>query len=1562
MALRFSGVHPVLFRFFLVIALCSFYVSSSGQNLLTNGDFELGNGVGFVSNYTFIPTPTGTTNAGQYGVGTNPQPYNTSSFISMGDHTTGTGRMMIVDGTNNSGNPEPFFWRVGTSGEICGLQVGVLYRFSYWIKSIYNPSIAGASVADVRIKWNNITAGEFITPSSGSTLAPAPGADWQKVTYTIIPTNACVRIEMYDLNGSFAGNDFAIDDIQLTPPPQPLSLTYSKRDVSCFGANNGSIVIYGVGGIAPYVTYSIGGAATQSNSTGIFTGLGPGTYSLFVIDGNGTTVTTSGIVITQPPNITITPSSATICAGTPVTLTAAGVSSYSWTATPADPTLTTPGAASITVTPTQTTTYTVSSASTTAQNLIFNGDFSSGNVGFITDYQYLMPNNPSGLQRAYGILPTPATWFPTFGACGDHTSGAGNMMVLDGSTFNGGNDRVWCQTVPVTPGQAYTFSYWVQSLVASNPANLEVTINGVSLGAPQLALATICNWVQRSFTWNSGAATTAVICIYNRNVSTAGNDFALDDLSFTTTITCNQSASATVTVNTGTVVTNFTYPSPVCAGTGTLNPVPAGGFTTGGTYSSTAGLVINSSTGVINLATSTPGTYSVTYAVAASGCSPAGSSNFSVTITPVVTPVTGFSYTSPVCANGTNPVPVPFAGFTSGGTYSAPAGLSINASTGVINLAASTPGTYLVTYTVAASGCNPLGSSTASITITPSVAPVTGFSYTSPVCANGTNPVPTIVTGFTPGGTYSSTTGLSINATTGIINLLSSIPGTYIVTYTVPASGCNPAGSSTASITITPSIFPVINFSYSTPVCTNGTNPVPVTVTGFTSGGTFSAPVGLSINATTGVINLAASTPGFYTVTYFVAASGCNPAATSSNSIVITPSVTPVTGFSYTSPVCASGTNPVPSTVAGFTAGGTYSAPAGLSINASTGVINLASSTPGTYTVTYTIAAVGCNPAGSSTASINITPSVAPVTGFSYTSPVCASGTNPVPATVAGFTTGGTYSAPAGLSINASTGVINLAGSTPGTYTVTYTRAAVGCNPAGSSTASITITPSVVPVTGFSYTSPVCANGTNPVPVTVSGFTTGGTFSAPAGLSINVSTGVINLAGSTAGTYTVTYTVAATGCSPSASSTFPITITPSIAPVTGFSYPSPVCANDVNPSPVVNSGFTPGGVFSSTSGLSVNASTGVINLAASTPGNYTITYTVAANGCNPARSSTATITINPSTTPVTGFSYPAASVCLNSTNPSPVPATGFVTGGTFSAPAGLSINPATGVINLAGSTPGSYTVTYSVTAAGCTLAGSSSAVIQVIALPAAPVVVTPVRYCVNATTLSLTATGSNLLWYTSATGGTGSTTAPRPSSSTAGVFSFYVSQRVNGCEGPRSMIEVVINPLPTADAGPDKQTLAGQPVQLTGVATGSNVTIQWTPPVNIQNPTSATPVVTPPVTTTYVMNVTSGDGCVARDQVLVVVLQELVIPNVFSPNGDSVNDKWIIKNIEQYPNNVVQIFNRYGQLLIETKGYSSSTAWDGTNKGNPLPVGAYYYIIRLNDGKGPLSGTISILR
>jgi hypothetical protein len=84
--------------------------------------------------------------------------------------------------------------------------------------------------------------------------------------------------------------------------------------------------------------------------------------------------------------------------------------------------------------------------------------------------------------------------------------------------------------------------------------------------------------------------------------------------------------------------------------------------------------------------------------------------------------------------------------------------------------------------------------------------------------------------------------------------------------------------------------------------------------------------------------------------------------------------------------------------------------------------------------------------------------------------------------------------------------------------------------------------------------------------------------------------------------------------------------------------------------------------------------------------------------------------------------------------------------------------------------------------------------------PAAPTVVSPVNYCLNATAVPLTATGSNLLWYTTATGGTGSSTAPTPSTSVTGTTSYYVSQTV-GCEGPRAQIDVVVYALSTSVLG-----------------------------------------------------------------------------------------------------------------------------------------------------------------
>ena len=108
--------------------------------------------------------------------------------------------------------------------------------------------------------------------------------------------------------------------------------------------------------------------------------------------------------------------------------------------------------------------------------------------------------------------------------------------------------------------------------------------------------------------------------------------------------------------------------------------------------------------------------------------------------------------------------------------------------------------------------------------------------------------------------------------------------------------------------------------------------------------------------------------------------------------------------------------------------------------------------------------------------------------------------------------------------------------------------------------------------------------------------------------------------------------------------------------------------------------------------------------------------------------------------------------------------------------------------------------------------------------------------------------------------------------------------------------------------------------------------------------------------------VTSSQGCVSSDSVLVSILPNISFGNGISPNGDGVNDEWEIDFIEMFPENTVEVYNRWGELLFQSKGYTEK--WDGTYKGQPLPVGTYYYIINLNDPLFPdaYTGPITIMR
>jgi gliding motility-associated-like protein len=166
---------------------------------------------------------------------------------------------------------------------------------------------------------------------------------------------------------------------------------------------------------------------------------------------------------------------------------------------------------------------------------------------------------------------------------------------------------------------------------------------------------------------------------------------------------------------------------------------------------------------------------------------------------------------------------------------------------------------------------------------------------------------------------------------------------------------------------------------------------------------------------------------------------------------------------------------------------------------------------------------------------------------------------------------------------------------------------------------------------------------------------------------------------------------------------------------------------------------------------------------------------------------------------------------------------------------------------------------------------------------------------------------------------------------------------------------------PVAKAGPDKKTKEGIPVMLDGSASGTDINFFWSPPTFLDQPTALKPKATLSDDMTYKLTVTSNRGCgFSVDEVFVKVFKNVIVPNAFSPNGDGINDNWQIRGLSSYPDAVLQVFNRYGQELYETKSYQ--VPWNGSYKGTPLPVGTYYYVIDLKIGEPPLSGWVLILR
>ena len=455
-----------------------------------------------------------------------------------------------------------------------------------------------------------------------------------------------------------------------------------------------------------------------------------------------------------------------------------------------------------------------------------------------------------------------------------------------------------------------------------------------------------------------------------------------------------------------------------------------------------------------------------------------------------------------------------------------------------------------------------------------------------------------------------------------------------------------------------------------------------------------------------------------------------------------------------------------------------------------------------------------------------------------------------------------------------------------------------------------------------------------------------------------------------AGTFTIGYKyLTAAGCTDSTTGSVLV-------------WPQPSAAFDVSASTCINAPvtFTNQSVANANTITSWNWNYGDGISETRTNGNpFTRTYVTATNynvtlrvttdsGCNSTLLSKA-ITIYP--TPNVDFDLPTL-VCMPSgraafTNKTVVGGTGgtpisylwnFGANGATST----DINP---VYNY--SAAGSYTVRLRATSARGCVDSAARVLPNVFPQPLANWSAIPDEVCLGAaiqfTDQSNPLNNTITSWNWNFGDGSSSTDqSPSKSYTSAGTFTVRMAYNTNiGCPSDTLSKTVTVHPFPVVDAGPDQFVLQGGEAILRGVATGSsNYTYLWTPSTWLSNPNILQPVTKAEEDIIYQLTVTGEGGCATSDEVFVKSLLKPEIFNAFSPNGDGINDTWIIRYLDTYPGATVQVFDRYGKTVLKSTGYNK--AWDGTVSGSPVPAGVYYYIVDPKNGLKPMAGSVTVIR
>jgi gliding motility-associated-like protein len=205
---------------------------------------------------------------------------------------------------------------------------------------------------------------------------------------------------------------------------------------------------------------------------------------------------------------------------------------------------------------------------------------------------------------------------------------------------------------------------------------------------------------------------------------------------------------------------------------------------------------------------------------------------------------------------------------------------------------------------------------------------------------------------------------------------------------------------------------------------------------------------------------------------------------------------------------------------------------------------------------------------------------------------------------------------------------------------------------------------------------------------------------------------------------------------------------------------------------------------------------------------------------------------------------------------------------------------------------------------------------------------------------------------------------------TTGTYSVYVTK--NGCRSKERLDATVANITVQSlsvelDPSETQDVEEGETLDLYADVTGVINPLEYQWYGTVRGPWTGTDAVytynADSTESVSVVVVDTKTGCKATSNVtLINVLKNFIVPNAFTPNGDGINDTWNISGLETYRNAVMNVYNRWGQLVYTNHG-SYSSPWDGRRNGKDLPIGTYYYVVTLNqDGKANISGDVTLVR